>query len=160
MHFSRAIGLFTVLASLTACDLSTEPRVPDEIDPADDTYASALGVNIATMTKTGSGVYYRDMVGGTGAEAGAISVIRVYYSGFLTNGTRFDTNVGNPEPYEIDMNGNIIPGFREGVLGMKVGGKRKFVIPASLGYGRDGDPRAGIPPNSNLVFDVELASIK
>jgi FKBP-type peptidyl-prolyl cis-trans isomerase len=159
MRLARALPAFAALAVLAACDLSTEPRVPAPIDPANDTYHSSLGINISTMSKTASGVYFKDTEVGDGAEVGATSTIEVNYSGFLPNGARFDSNQGFP-PAELDLAGNIIPGFRDGMVGMKVGGERTMVIPTALAYGRDGNPNAGIPPNSNLVFVVELVEVR
>jgi FKBP-type peptidyl-prolyl cis-trans isomerase len=144
-------------ALLTACGTdSTAPNIPS--NPAVETYASALGVNIANMTKRNDNLFVQDLVVGTGAEAIAGRTIRVTYSGFLINGNRFDTNVGGA-PFSFALGaGMVIQGWDQGVAGMKVGGKRKLVIGSSLGYGNQGS--GPIPPNATLVFDVELLSVQ
>lgn len=99
-----------------------------------------------------------DMVVGTGAEAKAGQRVEVHYTGWLTNGTKFDSSVGR-RPFSFRLGaGEVIAGWDEGVAGMKVGGKRKLEIPPELGYGSRG---AGgvIPPNATLVFEVELLKV-
>ena len=96
---------------------------------------------------------------GTGAEAIPGKTLSVYYTGKLENGKVFDSNVGKtPLTFKLG-GGQMIPGFERGVTGMKVGGKRTITIPPSLGYGKQGDGNT-IPPNSKLIFEVELADVK
>lgn len=102
----------------------------------------------------------KDLVVGTGPEAVSGKIISVHYTGTLTDGTKFDSSVDRNEPFEFTLGaGQVIQGWDQGFNGMKVGGKRKLVIPASLGYGAQG---AGgvIPPNATLVFEVELLGIR
>ena len=109
---------------------------------------------------TASGLKYVDLIVGTGREAAAGDLVSVHYTGWLTNGTKFDSSVDRREPFSFPLGGGkVIRGWDEGVAGMKVGGKRKLTIPPQLGYGSRG---AGgvIPPNATLVFDVELLEIK
>src|SRR5690349_10867484 len=109
---------------------------------------------------TASGLRYVDLVAGTGREAVAGNLVSVHYTGWLTNGTKFDSSVDRGDPFSFPLGGGkVIRGWDEGVAGMKVGGKRKLTIPPQLGYGARG---AGgvIPPNATLVFDVELLGIK
>ncbi|MBK8178149.1 MAG: FKBP-type peptidyl-prolyl cis-trans isomerase [Planctomycetes bacterium] len=111
-------------------------------------------------TTTASGLRYYDVRLGTGAEAVAgTSKVSVHYTGWLVDGTKFDSSVDRGQPFDFALSGGVIQGWLEGVAGMKEGGKRKLVIPANLGYGARG---AGgvIPPNAVLVFDVELLKIK
>ena len=110
------------------------------------------------MTTTPSGLQYRDDVVGTGREARAGDHVVVHYTGTLENGSKFDSSRDRNRPFEFALGaGMVIRGWDEGVAGMKVGGKRHLVIPAGLGYGsRAIGP---IPPNSTLVFDVELVDI-
>ena len=145
------------VALLSACGSdSTAPNVPS--NPAVETYASSLGVNIATMTKKNDNLFVQDVVVGTGAEAIAGRTIRVTYSGFLINGNRFDTNVGG-SPFSFTLGaGMVISGWDQGVAGMKVGGKRKLVIGSALGYSNQGS--GPIPANATLVFDVELLCVQ
>ena len=109
---------------------------------------------------TESGLKYVDLVVGTGREAAAGNLGTVHYTGWLTNGTKFDSSVDRRDPFSFPIgSGKVIRGWDEGVAGMKVGGKRKLTIPPQLGYGARG---AGgvIPPNATLVFDVELLEVK
>ena len=108
---------------------------------------------------TASGLKYVDLKVGEGDEAKAGKVVEVHYTGWLENGTKFDSSHDRGEPLKFKLGvGQVIKGWDEGVAGMRVGGKRKLIIPAALGYGKQG---AGgvIPPNANLVFEVELLSL-
>ncbi len=129
-------------------------------DPATSSYAAALNVNIASMTKTASGLYYKDLVTGTGATATAGYTVRVQYSGWLVNGVQFDTTDGKtPGYFEFLLNaGRVIKGWDEGVQGMKVGGRRQLVIPPDLGYGANGS--GSIPGNAVLVFEIVLLQVR
>ncbi len=96
----------------------------------------------------------------TGAEAKAGDTVSVEYTGKLTDGTVFDSNVGKNRPLEFQLGaGQMIEGFDKGILGMKVGEKKTLTIPSAQAYGEAGRPPV-IPPNSDLVFEVELLSIK
>ena len=113
---------------------------------------------MSTVT-TESGLKYEDIVEGTGAEAVAGKNITVHYSGFLTNGTKFDSSLDRNDPFSFRLGaGQVIKGWDEGFAGMKVGGKRKLTIPSHMGYGKRG---AGgvIPPDATLIFDVELLGV-
>ncbi|MGA9527235.1 MAG: FKBP-type peptidyl-prolyl cis-trans isomerase [Terriglobales bacterium] len=111
--------------------------------------------------KTASGLEYWDIKVGTGATAQPGKRVKVDYTGWLTNGKKFDSSVGTGRPFEFMLGANqVIKGWDEGVAGMKVGGKRQLKIPADLAYGAAGVPRAGIGPNSTLIFDVELLDVK
>lgn len=109
--------------------------------------------------ETASGLRYFDLVEGAGpAPAGSASQVRVHYTGWLTDGTKFDSSVDRGQPATFVLN-KVITGWTEGVGGMKVGGKRKLIIPFALGYGERGSRRGGIPPRATLIFDVELLDI-
>lgn len=115
------------------------------------------------MTELANGLKYTDTQVGTGDEAVRGKRVTVHYTGWLDNkgerGKKFDSSVDRGEPFSFNLGaGQVIPGWEQGVAGMKVGGKRTLIIPASLGYGARG---AGgvIPPNATLIFDVELLKV-
>ena len=114
----------------------------------------------AKETVTASGLKYVDLQEGQGDEAKAGKTVSVHYTGWLENGTKFDSSLDRRQPFSFRLGaGQVIRGWDEGVAGMKVGGKRKLTIPSDLGYGARG---AGgvIPPNATLIFDVELLGVK
>lgn len=107
---------------------------------------------------TASGLEYWNIKMGTGKLAMPGSRVKVDYTGWLTNGKKFDSSVGTGQPYEFTLgNGEVIKGWDEGIQGMKVGGKRQLRIPPQLAYGEQGHPPV-IPPNSTLIFDVQLVA--
>jgi FKBP-type peptidyl-prolyl cis-trans isomerase len=115
------------------------------------------------MTELANGLKYTDTNVGTGDEAVRGKRVTVHYTGWLDNkgekGKKFDSSVDRGQPFSFNLGaGQVIPGWEQGVAGMKVGGKRTLIIPASLGYGARG---AGgvIPPNATLIFDVELLKV-
>jgi peptidylprolyl isomerase len=108
------------------------------------------------MVTTASGLRYIDEVVGTGASPVTGHKVKVLYTGLLEDGTVFDSSAkhgGIPIEFAIGT-GGVIPGWDEGIMGMKVGGKRKLIIPSALGYGPQGQPP--IPPNATLIFETEL----
>lgn len=116
----------------------------------------ALPVGIEIVT-TPSGLQYADTQVGTGATAEAGQVVNMYYTGYLMDGTVFDSNTSDPG-FQFPLGGGqVIAGWDEGIVGMKEGGKRRLIIPAELGYGAGGS--GPIPANATLVFDVELVKI-
>jgi FKBP-type peptidyl-prolyl cis-trans isomerase FkpA len=112
------------------------------------------------MVTTASGLQYEDTTVGDGSEAKAGDNVSVHYTGWLEDGTKFDSSKDRFQAFDFPLGaGRVIKGWDEGVAGMKVGGTRKLTIPSELGYGARG---AGgvIPPNATLIFEVELLAIK
>jgi FKBP-type peptidyl-prolyl cis-trans isomerase len=132
-----------------------------EESPVVEKDAGALAVSHA-IPQPGQSVTelkIEDVEVGTGSEVLAGKAVTVHYTGWLTNGTKFDSSKDRGQPFTFKLGaGQVIKGWEQGVAGMKVGGKRKLTIPPSLGYGANG---AGdvIPPNATLVFEVELLGV-
>lgn len=142
--------------SLTAClnlnvDSPTAQNNPS--DPATETFASSLNINIATMQKTASGVYYKDATVGTGDELTSQTRVVVSYLLLLKTGAPAAQGVNETQDLA-----NQPAGYRDGIVGMRVGGERILVVPSALGFGPRTDLPT-IPPNSTLVYDVKLTLI-
>ena len=120
---------------------------------------SAESQGAAGVEKTASGLSYTDLVKGSGGAPVSGKSVTVHYTGWLEDGKKFDSSVDRGQPFVFRIGaGEVIPGWDEGVMSMRVGGKRKLFIPAQLGYGAAGAPGA-IPPNANLIFEVELLDV-
>lgn len=144
---------FAVFGS--ACSLDVDDDIPPVIPLEEQEWGSSLNIDLASMTRLSSGVYVKDIVVGTGATVTGNPTIRFFYTGFLASGFQFESNVGGVElQYPL---GDLITGFSSGLQGMQVGGKRRLVIPSALAYGQGS--QGNIPPNANLVFDIELVGI-
>ena len=139
---------------------AAERPAGDISDPATATYAPELDVHIDEMERTDSGLYYEIVKEGSGATIAPGQTAVVHYTGWLPDGTKFDSSRDRGEPLSFPVGaGRVIAGWDEGVAGMAVGEERKLVIPPELGYGARGAGGA-IPPNAVLVFDVELLEIR
>ncbi|HKB37627.1 MAG TPA: FKBP-type peptidyl-prolyl cis-trans isomerase [Gemmataceae bacterium] len=127
----------------------------------------AVGTSMADEKKdepkvitTDSGLKYSDLKVGTGDTAKKGDTVEVHYTGWLKNGKKFDSSLDRGKPFSFQLGaGRVIKGWDEGVAGMKVGGKRKLIIPSKLAYGEAGAGEV-IPPNAELTFEVELLKIK
>ena len=123
-------------------------------------FSAALGVDTTTMTKAPAGFWYTDVASGQGDEAAPGRTVRVHYTGWLPDGKKFDSSRDRGEPFAFTLGaGQVITGWDEGVKGMKVGGRRKLVLPPQMAYGDGGAP-PDIPPGATLVFDVEVLGIQ
>ena len=147
--------LFAVAVSLAACNLDTTPpgSSTEPSDPATETFHDSLKINIATMTRTAAGDYYKDVTIGTGATLTTPNtVIVVSYLGFLKNAA-----VWASVYQQTTILAGLVGGLQDGMIGMKVGGERIVVVPSANGFGPV--QNGGIPPNSTLVIDVRLDQI-
>jgi FKBP-type peptidyl-prolyl cis-trans isomerase len=119
---------------------------------------AACGGDSATSPSGGGSLVSEDLVVGTGATAAVGDRVTVHYVGTFTNGTKFDSSYDRNQPFSFRIGaGQVIPGFEQGVVGMRVGGRRRITIPPSLGYGSQAV--GSIPANSTLIFDIDLLSI-
>jgi FKBP-type peptidyl-prolyl cis-trans isomerase len=147
--------LIIVMLALVACG---DRSGGDAVQAAG--FSAALGVDTAAMTRTPTGLRYQSLTQGQGEEATAGKTVSVHYTGWLPNGEKFDSSRDRNQPFEFTLGaGQVIAGWDEGVAGMKVGGRRKLVIPPDLAYGTAGAP-PDIPPGATLVFDVELLDVR
>ena len=122
--------------------------------------ASPAGASGATATKTASGLLIEDVVVGTGPSPAPGQTAVVHYTGWLPDGTKFDSSLDRGQPFQFPVGGGkVIRGWDEGVATMKVGGKRRLIIPPELGYGPSGAGKV-IPPNATLIFEVELLDVR
>jgi peptidylprolyl isomerase len=147
--------LLAVGIVIPACSQKETKNMTTELKPA-----AAQQNSPEQYIKSPSGLAYLEIKPGTGASPVAGKQVKVHYTGTLENGAKFDSSVDRGQPFSFTIGvGQVIPGWDEGVLSMKVGGKRKLVIPSQLGYGASG---AGgvIPPNATLIFDVELLEVQ
>ena len=147
-------------------------RTPPAEEPAPDTTAAAApapapagpefpGADTTQMQRSSTGLFMKDVVPGEGEAVKAGQTAVVHYTGWLTDGTKFDSSRDRGEPFPVENVGQamVIAGWNEGLQGMKVGGQRVLVIPPQLGYGEGGMPPV-IPPNATLVFNVEVLQIR
>jgi FKBP-type peptidyl-prolyl cis-trans isomerase FkpA len=125
----------------------------------DTEFADVLDIDLDSMTRTESGLYYEDLEPGSGLAAREGHVLQTHYTGWLTTGEEFGTSRGG-EPYSFQLGRHQVPrGIEEGVTGMRIGGVRRLVVPPSLGYGARGQPPT-IPPSATLVYEIELLDIQ
>ncbi|MEP6495058.1 MAG: FKBP-type peptidyl-prolyl cis-trans isomerase [bacterium] len=149
------MALFLGLA--TACADNGPSGAPS--NPATETFAPSLAVNISDMTRLSEALYIKDLVVGTGATANVGRTLSVTYTGWLVNGTQFDSNVGKTAlSFPLGQRA-VIDGWDAGLVGMHVGGKRLLVIGSDLAYGAN-QKGPLIAPNSTLVFNVQLLGVQ
>lgn len=147
----KFLSLFTLVLLLTACQGEETPA-----DVTDSTSNPDTSMTESTVTE----LIIEDTLVGTGAESKNGDTLVVHYTGTLEDGTKFDSSVDRGQPFEFMIGqGYVIEGWEKGMLGMKVGGKRKLTIPSDMAYGDSGVPGA-IPGGATLIFEVELLEIK
>jgi len=148
------------VSTITTPASSLSTATPDS-KLSTDLAAKPTKKNGNKVITTPSGLKYEEIKVGTGAKPKKGQVIKVHYTGTLENGTKFDSSRDRGQPFEFNIGaGQVIPGWDEGLSTMKVGGRRKLIIPSKLGYGPGGTPDGTIPPNATLIFDVELLGVK
>ena len=128
---------------------------------SDSSSSSNNEVKVDTYTTTPSGLQYKDLIVGSGEEARQGARAVVHYTGWLLDGTKFDSSLDRGKPFEFVLGrGQVIRGWDEGVATMNVGGKRELVIPSDLAYGERGAAGGLIPPGATLKFEVELIELR
>ena len=151
------------VATAPSPEVTSCPGAPTPVDPPAGATADLKTKPVIAVPKTPAptALEVSDIVVGDGELACSGMVVDMQYVGVLyKNGKEFDSNWGSGEPFEVELGaGQVIPGWDQGLVGMKVGGTRKLIIPADLAYGKEGSPPT-IPPNSPLVFVVELIGIE
>lgn len=161
MNAKLLVLAILVALFMMSCGKSADQAQPGKDQPAAEQSAPMYpGVAASTApTATASGLKYFELVAGNGATAETGKQVVVHYTGYLTNGFMFQSSLDRDEAIAFTLGvGEVIKGWDEGIAGMKVGGKRKLIIPSQLGYGERGN--GPIPPNAELIFDIELLDVK
>lgn len=154
---TKVLSCAAVALLLASCQTTTTPKTPT---PQPTKEIKILPTPAEQGTKTASGLGYIDLKVGTGKTPKTGQKVTVHYTGWLTDNTKFDSSVDRGTPFSFVIGqGQVIKGWDEGVLTMKVGGKRKLIIPPELGYGSRG-AGSKIPPGAYLIFEVELLSVE
>lgn len=157
------VGLMLALAiALAGCgskadqpSIATTPTDQSATQPQQTTPPET---QTPTQTADVTELKIEDLVVGKGVAAKTGNLVTVHYTGWLTDGTKFDSSVDRGQPFQFQLGGNVIDGWNQGVVGMKLGGKCKLTIPPSMGYGEPGYPPV-IPPNATLIFEIEMLKI-
>jgi FKBP-type peptidyl-prolyl cis-trans isomerase len=146
-------------ATIVACGSDSPTEVPPVPDIETTTFASSLGINLSTFTKTSYGLYYKDITAGTGATVAKGDSLFVHYFGYFPTGVVFDSNPSTAAPFAFKVGaGGVIAAWDSAAVGMKIGGERQIIVPPSLGYGSSA--HGSIPANSILVFRITAVSKK
>ncbi len=156
----KLLFVFLTGAVLIGCQSSKEEAQNVSETPAQSSSNYPGWATTGSLQTMASGLKYIDLKVGDGAAPAAGQEVIVHYSGYLTNGMKFESSVDSNEALAFNVGvGQVIKGWDEGLLSMKAGGKRKLIIPPPLGYGAYGNPPV-IPPNAELIFDLELLAVK
>ena len=160
-NVEKLIILLLLIAGIAipACSQKEDKTMAAEQKPAATAQQTPSAAS-DKYVKTASGLSYLDITPGAGASPSPGRQVKVHYTGWLENGTKFDSSLDRGQPFVFPIGaGQVIPGWDEGVMSMKVGGKRKLIIPPQLGYGANGTGGV-IPPNATLIFEVELLGVQ
>jgi FKBP-type peptidyl-prolyl cis-trans isomerase FkpA len=160
-------SVFVAMLFAAALAQAQQPQ-PAPAAPAEAAPAAPVVVGSATPGPAAEQLIINETKVGTGREATAGATVYMHYTGWLyrplaknMHGKQFDSSIPRGEPLDFVLGaGRVIKGWDQGIVGMKVGGKRTLIIPADLAYGSRATPGSGIPPNSALIFDVELVDVK
>jgi FKBP-type peptidyl-prolyl cis-trans isomerase FkpA len=153
-RFSRSLRALAILA-LSSASACLETEAPEQVELVANSCAFTFAFDTTAMTKTSSGLFYKDISVGGGSNVTSGDAVATYYTAWYVDGESFDDAAPPQNPFVYTAGvGQVIRGYDEGVLGMKVGGCRQLVIPPGLGYGNA--PPAGIRSNAWLVFEVSL----
>jgi len=153
-------GMEKKVADADAAVKETEAKAKEaQVKQVDEVIKKAEDESKSKVTKTASGLMYVDLKVGEGEQPKSTDKVDVHYTGWLPDGTKFDSSVDRGQPFPVSLSGGVIKGWLEGLATMKVGGKRRLIIPPDLAYGARGAPPK-IPANATLVFDVEVLAIK
>lgn len=156
------IGVLLLAGLLAAgCSGSRGSNAEPTGDPTSNPAAASAPPGTGKVHKLASGLVYQDVVIGNGKMADPGLAVSVHYTGWLMDGTEFDSSVRRGQSYQFVLgSGRVIQGWEQGIKGMRVGGKRKLTVPPDLAYGTEGFGGGTIPPNATLLFDIELISVK
>jgi FKBP-type peptidyl-prolyl cis-trans isomerase FkpA len=165
------LALLALIVGSTGCSDSTEVKTKpdDKTETAEEAKQPTATEETTDKEKkvevitTESGLQYIDHVVGEGEEAANGKMVTVHYTGWFKNedgskGDKFDSSKDRNQPFSLKLPGQVIRGWNEGLLGMKVGGVRELIIPSNLAYGPQGRP--GIPPNADLIFEIEMLDVQ
>ena len=154
---TKYVAAIVILIALTAVFVLAQSAAKKSAAPNTNAPTKVAGDGV----KMPSGLVYWDIRVGNGEAAKEGSHVRVHYTGWLTNGKKFDSSVDAGKPFDFTIgNGEVIKGWEEGVVGMRIGGKRQLRIPPTLGYGAEGTPGGPIPANATLIFDIQLLGVQ
>lgn len=151
----RSVILLLPCLLLGACLTSPRECVDNPSNPATQTFAPSLGVNLDSMSRTAIGDYTKDVVVGDGQVLDSLQVVQIHYSAYLVDGTLVDQLLDQPFP--IDLSATATTGLADGMFGMNVGGTRLIVVPSSNAFGPC--PNGPVPGNSTLIYRIELLQI-
>ncbi len=157
LSFLSGLSLLA-LVGMTGCASAGLPPGPD-VEPEDAVYSEELDIDFSRMERTSGGLWIEVVTEGVGRQAVRGREAVIHFVGFLPDGTMIDSSL-NGDPYAFELgSGEVIRAWNEGIVGMKVGGRRRLVVRPSLGYGGRGKPPT-VPPRTILVFDIQLMDVR